>query len=86
MLFRHLSLIKYVITLLCTYMLSIVIGDLGEYIAVDYYCSITNLPKLQSAPIGTQNIDAISINDYRYIIKSTSTTTDVFYGLNESNS
>lgn len=64
-----------------------VIGDLGEYIAVDYYCSTPNLPKLQAAPIGTQNIDAISINGDRYSIKSTSTTTTgVFYGLNDPNS
>ena len=64
-----------------------VIGDLGEYIAVDYYCSTPNLPKLQAAPIGTQNIDAISINGDRYSIKSTSTTTTgVFYGLNDPDS
>lgn len=64
-----------------------VIGDLGEYIAIDYYCSTPNLPKLQAAPIGTQNIDAISINGDRYSIKSTSTNkTGVFYGLNAPNS
>lgn len=67
--------------------ISNVIGDLGEYLAIDYYCSTSNLPKLQAAPIGTQNIDAISINGDRYSIKSTSTnTTGIFYGLNPPNS
>ena len=60
-----------------------IIGDLGEYLAINYYCSHPNLPKLQAAPIGTQNIDAISKKGERYSIKSTSgTTTGVFFGLN----
>lgn len=60
-----------------------VIGDLGEYLAIDYYNKTLGLPNLQAAPIGTENIDAISRNGERYSIKSTSTsTTGVFYGLN----
>lgn len=60
-----------------------VVGELGEYIAINHYTATPNLPKLQAAPTGTQNIDAISINGDRYSIKSTTTTTTgVFYGLN----
>ncbi|MDH2475893.1 hypothetical protein [Clostridium perfringens] len=63
-----------------------VVGELGEYIAINHYISTPNLPKLQAAPTGTQNIDAISINGDRYSIKSTTTnTTGVFYGLNNPN-
>ena len=59
-----------------------VIGELGEYLSIQYYNNTPGLPKLQAAPIGTQNIDAISINGERYSIKSTSTNlTGVFYGL-----
>lgn len=64
-----------------------VIGELGEYFAIKYYKENPKLPKLQAAPTGTQNIDAISINGDRYAIKSTTTKgTGVFYGLNEPNS
>ncbi|MET3507878.1 hypothetical protein [Halalkalibacter oceani] len=63
------------------------LGDLGEYVAINHYCSTTGLPKLQPAPIGTQNIDAISVKGDRYSIKSTTgKVTGVFYGLNEPNS
>ncbi|WP_112182551.1 hypothetical protein [Paraliobacillus zengyii] len=63
------------------------LGDLGEYFAINFYSKTAGLPKLQFAPIGTQNIDAISINGERYSIKSTTgKTTGVFYGLNEPNS
>lgn len=64
------------------------LGDLGEYLAIEYYCNTSNLPKLQSAPIGTKNIDAISVRGERYTIKSTSgRLTGVFRDLNtpESN-
>lgn len=64
-----------------------VVGDLGEYLAVDFYNKTPGLPRLQFAPPGTKNIDAISINGERYSIKSTtSTATSVFYGLNPPNS
>lgn len=63
------------------------IGDLGEYLAIDFYNRNSNLPKLQFAPTGTENIDAISRKGERYSIKSTSAkTTGVFYGLNNPNS
>ncbi|MFE0625224.1 hypothetical protein ACFW1J_27935 [Priestia aryabhattai] len=63
------------------------LGDLGEYFAVNHYCNTPGLPKLQFSPIGTQNIDAISVKGDRYSIKSTTgKTTGVFYGLNEPNS
>lgn len=64
-----------------------VVGDLGEFLAIEYYCKTKGLPKLQPAPPGTKNIDAISINGDRYSIKSTTgTTTSVFYGLNAPDS
>lgn len=60
-----------------------VVGDLGEYIAINYYSKTKGLPKLQPAPPGTKNIDAISINGDRYSIKATTgNVTGVFYGLN----
>ena len=60
-----------------------IIGDLGEYLVIDFYNRNPNLPKLQFAPTGTENIDAISRKGERYSIKSTSAkTTGVFYGLN----
>ena len=63
------------------------VGDLGEYLAIDYYCRTPGLPKLQSAPAGTKNIDAISIHGDRYSIKTTTgAVTGVFYGLNSSES
>ena len=59
-----------------------IIGDLGESLAIDFYNSTPGLPKLQMAPLGTQNIDALSRNGERYSIKTTSSkTTGVFYGL-----
>lgn len=57
-------------------------GDLGEFIAIDYYSKTKGLPKLQFAPPSTKNIDAISVAGDRYSIKTTTThTTGVFYGL-----
>ncbi|BDC60694.1 MULTISPECIES: hypothetical protein [Bacillus] len=47
------------------------LGDLGEYLAINQYCSTIGLPNLQPAPIGTKNIDAISVKGERYSIKST---------------
>lgn len=64
-----------------------VVGELGEYLAVNYYNSTKGLPKLQLAPPGTQNIDAISRAGDRYSIKSTTgKVTGVFYGLNSRES
>lgn len=59
-----------------------VVGDLGEFIAIDYYSKTRGLPKLQFAPLSTKNIDAISIAGERYTIKTTTTTTTgTFFGL-----
>ncbi|PWL59115.1 hypothetical protein [Merdimmobilis hominis] len=59
-----------------------VIGDLGKYLAIDYYNNTAGLPTLAVAPVGTENIDAISRKGDRYSIKSTSgNVTGVFYGL-----
>lgn len=59
-----------------------VIGDLGEYLAIEHYNNTPGLPTLAVAPIGTENIDAISRKGDRYSIKSTSgNVTGVFYGL-----
>ena len=37
-----------------------VVGDLGEYIVVDYYTETKGYPKLQFAPTSTKNIDVIT--------------------------
>lgn len=64
-----------------------VVGDIGEYLAIDYYCKTPGLPRLQFAPPSTENIDAISTRGERYSIKSTtSSTTGVFYGVNSPES
>lgn len=63
------------------------LGDLGEYLAIEHYNKTPGLPNLQAAPAGTQNIDAISRKGERYSIKSTSgNLTGVFHGLNDSDS
>ncbi|MFC3212217.1 hypothetical protein [Planomicrobium okeanokoites] len=64
-----------------------VIGELGESLAIKIYNSTKDLPRLQAAPIGTQNIDAISVEGKRYSIKSTTgRVTGAFYGLLEPGS
>jgi len=63
------------------------IGDLGEYLAINHYNNTSNLPNLREAAIGTKNIDAISRDGDRYSIKSTTgRLTGVFYGLNSPDS
>ena len=58
------------------------VGDIGEYLVIRYYNNTPNLPNLKAAPVGTENIDAISRAGKRYSIKTvTSKTTGVFYGL-----
>lgn len=58
------------------------IGDMGEYLVIDYYNKTPGLPKLTLALPGTKSIDAIGKDGKRYAIKSTSSTlTGVFYGL-----
>ena len=64
-----------------------VIGDLGEYLAIEYYNQTAGLPTLAAAPISTENIDAVSRKGDRYSIKSTSSkVTGVFYGLEPKDS
>ncbi|MCP3685741.1 MAG: hypothetical protein GY861_24095 [bacterium] len=59
-----------------------VVGDLGEYIAIDFYNKTPGLPNMQAAPQGTQNVDALSRNGDRYSIKSTTgRVTGAFWGL-----
>ncbi|MCM3414581.1 hypothetical protein ACT3UT_14075 [Bacillus spizizenii ATCC 6633 = JCM 2499] len=61
-----------------------VVGELGEYLAINFYNKTKGLPKLQAAPTGTQNIDALSIKGDRYSIKTTTgSVTGVFYGMND---
>ncbi|PKJ60851.1 hypothetical protein CW370_04410 [Bacillus sp. SN32] len=61
-----------------------VVGELGEYLTINFYNKTKGLPKLQAAPTGTQNIDALSIKGDRYSIKTTTgNVTGVFYGLND---
>ena len=59
-----------------------VIGDLGEFLAIEHYTKTAGLPNLMAAPVGTQNIDAISRSGERYSIKATSgKVTGAFFGL-----
>lgn len=59
-----------------------VVGDLGEHLAIEVFNNNPKLPNLAPAPIGTENIDAISRKGDRYSIKSTTgNSTGVFYGL-----
>jgi hypothetical protein len=58
------------------------LGDLGEYLAIEHFNNTAGMSNLQAAPAGTQNIDAISRNGERYSIKATTgNLTGVFYGL-----
>ena len=47
-----------------------IVGEIGEYLAIDYYNKTVGLPKLVSAPISTKSIDAISNRGERYTIKT----------------
>ncbi len=59
------------------------LGDLGEFLVIDYYTKTPGLPNLQSAPAGTKNVDAISRFGDRYSIKATTgNLTGSFWGLN----
>ena len=63
------------------------IGDIGEYLAIDFFNNNSKKSNLEFAPSGTKNIDAISRDGDRYSIKSTSSNlTGVFYGLEPPNS
>lgn len=59
-----------------------VIGELGEYLVMEYYLKTPGFPTLNGLPVGTQNVNAISQDGMRYSIKSiSSNTTSAFYGL-----
>lgn len=61
-----------------------IVGDRGEFIAINFYNKNSNLPKLQFAPEGTKNVDALSRDGDRYSIKTftvPSTTTGAFHGM-----
>ena len=61
-----------------------IVGERGEFLTIEFYNKTPGLPKLQAAPEGTQNVDAISRKGERYSIKTISlpgSTTGVFYGL-----
>ncbi len=63
-----------------------IVGERGEFLAIETYKSISGLPNLQAAPEGTQNVDALSRRGERYSIKTITepgNTTGVFYGLGE---
>jgi hypothetical protein len=64
-----------------------IVGERGEFLAIEAYNSTPGLPKLQAAPEGTQNVDALSRKGERYSIKTITEpglTTGVFYGLGEN--
>ncbi len=61
-------------------------GERGEFLAIETYNKIPGLPKLQAAPEGTQNVDALSRKGDRYSIKTITepnSLTSVFYGLGD---
>ena len=63
-----------------------IVGERGEFLAIETYNSISGLPNLQAALGGTQNVDALSRKGERYSIKTISepgNTTGVFYGLGD---
>ncbi len=64
-----------------------VVGEIGEFLAVNYYNTHSGLPNMQLVMKSSANIDAISINGERYSIKTTTNkTTGVFYGFNSPSS
>jgi len=46
------------------------VGGVGEGLAIEYFRRTSGLPKLQSAPRGTKNVDALSRKGERYSIKT----------------
>lgn len=61
-----------------------IVGERGESLVVSVYNDTSGLPKLQKAPEGTQNVDAISRKGDRYSVKAITLpgkTTGVFYGI-----
>lgn len=63
-----------------------IVGERGEFLAIKIYNDTPGLAKLQAAPEGTQNVDALSRKGERYSIKTISepgNLTGVFYGCGE---
>ena len=46
------------------------VGAIGEHLAINQLRQTRGLPKLQQAPRGTKNVDALSRNGDRYSIKT----------------
>lgn len=46
------------------------VGSVGEQLAIEYFRRMPNLPKLQPAPRGTKNVDALSRSGDRFSIKT----------------
>jgi len=46
------------------------VGTIGEQLAIDFFRKTPGLPKLQLAPRGTKNVDALSRNGDRFSIKT----------------
>ena len=65
-----------------------IVGERGEFLTIKVYNETSGLAKLQAAPEGTQNVDALSRKGERYSIKTISepgNLTGVFYGLGDQN-
>ena len=61
-----------------------VVGELGEFIVVDYYNRQPHLPNLTLEPTSTKDYDAVSDMGERYSVKCvTSNVTGVFHGIGE---
>lgn len=66
-----------------------IVGERGEQLAISTYNSIPNEHKLQAAPKGTRNIDAISRKGERFSIKTvkgSTRSTGTFWGMQSPNS
>ena len=46
------------------------VGGVGERLVIEHFRKTSGLPKLQAAPHGTKNVDALSRNGDRYSIKT----------------
>lgn len=49
------------------------VGSVGERLVIEYFRKTVGLPKLQAAPRGTKNVDALSRNGDRFSIKTVCT-------------
>jgi hypothetical protein len=63
-----------------------IVGERGEFLAIETYNATSSLPNLQAVAEGAQNIDAISRKGERYSIKTITepgNMTGIFYGLGD---